>query len=278
MLLQTLLKPWSPQTYALLVRLCLAAVTSSSLSVCVCVSVCLMYMCMYVYVCVIYCMPHHPSCQPPSQPRYSTTTHCAAAVAGSADAGKSTLVAAMTQRGADGGPLLDDGRGLARVSVFRHKHELQSGRTSSLSEQLLSYSDDGHALNYHGWQSGVSNTGSDGGSRSLDAPSVVGQASSSSAAAAASQAAARTPTTTRVVHFLDLGGAQRCMKTALYGLTCMLPGAACCWLCSALPTLGHSPLYIICSTLLWERQGLSLHTHCCCCRCRRPVPPMSFSM
>ena len=52
------------------------------------------------------------------------------AVVGNVDAGKSTLVGVMT------GPtsFLDDGRGLARSRVLRHKHEAESGRTSSIAE------------------------------------------------------------------------------------------------------------------------------------------------
>ena len=57
------------------------------------------------------------------------------AVAGSMDSGKSTLVAVLTH-GADGRPLLDNGRGSARMAVFRHKHEIESGRTSSISQQV----------------------------------------------------------------------------------------------------------------------------------------------
>jgi GTPase len=51
------------------------------------------------------------------------------------DSGKSTLVAVLTH-GADGRPLLDNGRGSARMAVFRHKHEIESGRTSSISQQV----------------------------------------------------------------------------------------------------------------------------------------------
>jgi hypothetical protein len=64
------------------------------------------------------------------------------AVAGSVDSGKSTLVACLTH-GAAGLPLLDNGHGSARMAVFRHKHEIESGRTSSLSQQLLGYAADG---------------------------------------------------------------------------------------------------------------------------------------
>ena len=52
------------------------------------------------------------------------------AVVGNVDAGKSTLVGVLT------GPttFLDDGRGLARSRVLRHKHEADTGRTSSIAE------------------------------------------------------------------------------------------------------------------------------------------------
>jgi GTPase len=51
------------------------------------------------------------------------------------DSGKSTLVAVLTH-GCDGRPLLDNCRGSARMAVFRHKHEIESGRTSSISQQV----------------------------------------------------------------------------------------------------------------------------------------------
>lgn|SRR5690606_20062914 len=55
------------------------------------------------------------------------------AVCGNVDAGKSTLVGVLT-RGK-----LDNGRGLARTNVFVHKHELSTGRTSSISHQILGF-------------------------------------------------------------------------------------------------------------------------------------------
>lgn len=50
---------------------------------------------------------------------------------------------ACLTHGAAGRPLLDNGHGSARMAVFRHKHEIESGRTSSLSQQLLGYAADG---------------------------------------------------------------------------------------------------------------------------------------
>ena len=47
------------------------------------------------------------------------------AVVGNVDAGKSTLLGVLTHN------CLDNGRGAARQKLFRHKHEIESGRTSS---------------------------------------------------------------------------------------------------------------------------------------------------
>lgn len=46
---------------------------------------------------------------------------------GSEGAGKSTLVGVLISGKAD------DGKGTARTNVFRHKHEVMDGRTSSIS-------------------------------------------------------------------------------------------------------------------------------------------------
>jgi GTPase len=43
---------------------------------------------------------------------------------------------------------LDNGRGLARSNVFQHKHELTSGRTSSISQQIMGYDSKGEVVNY----------------------------------------------------------------------------------------------------------------------------------
>jgi GTPase len=47
---------------------------------------------------------------------------------GSEGAGKSTLLGVLTSG------KLDDGEGSQRTTVFRHKHELQEGKTSSVSQ------------------------------------------------------------------------------------------------------------------------------------------------
>ncbi len=60
------------------------------------------------------------------------------------DAGKSTLVAVLSQ-GARGRPGLDDGRGAARLAVLRHKHEIETGRTSSICQQARALALEGMA-------------------------------------------------------------------------------------------------------------------------------------
>ena len=69
------------------------------------------------------------------------------AVVGNVDSGKSTTLGVLT-RGTSLRPrfhlsyfycpagALDDGRGRARVALFRHKHEIESGRTSSVGMEV----------------------------------------------------------------------------------------------------------------------------------------------
>ena len=38
---------------------------------------------------------------------------------------------------------LDDGRGRARVGLFRHKHEIETGRTSSVGMEILGFGPSG---------------------------------------------------------------------------------------------------------------------------------------
>lgn len=63
-------------------------------------------------------------------------------VMGSVDAGKSSLVGVLTQGE------LDNGRGRARLQMFRHYHEIKSGRTSCISHELLGFDDVGNVINY----------------------------------------------------------------------------------------------------------------------------------
>jgi GTPase len=62
-------------------------------------------------------------------------------IAGNVDSGKSTLLGVLS-RG-----VLDDGRGSARLSVFNYTHEMETGRTSSVAQQIMGFNDRGESVN-----------------------------------------------------------------------------------------------------------------------------------
>uniref|UniRef100_H2ZBE9 GTP-binding protein 1 n=1 Tax=Ciona savignyi TaxID=51511 RepID=H2ZBE9_CIOSA len=103
------------------------------------------------------------------------------AVVGNVDAGKSTLLGVLTHCE------LDNGRGYSRQKLFRHKHEVESGRTSSIGNEIL----------------GFTSTGS-----------VVNQPKSTCNIC---QRAAK------VITFVDLAGHERYLKTTVFGMTGHLP-------------------------------------------------------
>nr|CDS29131.2 gtp binding protein 2 [Hymenolepis microstoma] len=63
------------------------------------------------------------------------------AMLGSVDVGKSTLLGILTEG------IMDDGRGRARLNIFCHLHEVQSGRTSSLSSEVIGFDTSGRLIN-----------------------------------------------------------------------------------------------------------------------------------
>ena len=64
------------------------------------------------------------------------------ATGGNVDSGKSSTIGVLISG------QLDDGRGGARSRVLTFKHELQSGRTSSISQQILGYDPEGKIVNH----------------------------------------------------------------------------------------------------------------------------------
>jgi len=110
------------------------------------------------------------------------------AVVGNVDSGKSTLLGVLT-RGQ-----LDNGRGLARANIFVHKHELESGRTSSISHEIVGFDSKGNVVNY-------------AGVRPLTSDEIC-EASS------------------KVINFIDLAGHEKYLKTTVFGLTGHVPDFA----------------------------------------------------
>lgn len=62
------------------------------------------------------------------------------AFVGNVDSGKSSLIGTLIKGD------LDDGRGSSRQAIFRHKHEIESGRTSSVATAYLGFDETGEQI------------------------------------------------------------------------------------------------------------------------------------
>ena len=109
------------------------------------------------------------------------------ATIGNVDSGKSTILGVLTKG------QLDNGRGSARSLVFRHRHEIESGRTSSVSQQVMGFSATGEITNY--------------------APGIARPATQEEAVRNSS----------KMVTFIDLAGHEHYLKTTIFGMTGALP-------------------------------------------------------
>jgi len=110
-------------------------------------------------------------------------------VLGNVDSGKSTLVGVLTSG------QLDNGRGLARMNVFRHRHEVENGRTSAISRQIIGFDGAGN----------ITNTAP--GLRRRGWAEIMEESS-------------------KIVTFLDLAGHENYLKTTLFGLIGGVPDYA----------------------------------------------------
>ena len=110
------------------------------------------------------------------------------AMIGNVDSGKSTLIGVLTSAS------LDDGRGLARSLVLRHRHEQENGRTSAVTVEIMGYKGD----------SQVVPTARQHNQRWAE---VVDHSD-------------------RAITLIDLCGHERYLKTTVFGLTGMLPDFA----------------------------------------------------
>ncbi|MCJ1372036.1 hypothetical protein MMC20_003257 [Loxospora ochrophaea] len=108
------------------------------------------------------------------------------AVVGNVDAGKSTMLGVLVKGN------LDDGRGKARVNLFRHKHEVESGRTSSVGMEIMGFDTHGDVV------------GSSVPGRKLSWEEI-GKRSA------------------KVISFTDLAGHERYLRTTVFGLLSSSP-------------------------------------------------------
>lgn len=112
------------------------------------------------------------------------------ACVGNVDAGKSTTLGVLTRGG------LDDGRGKARVNLFRHKHEIETGRTSSVGMELLGLTAKGEHV--------TTAAGSKEEGRKLSWEELCARSA-------------------KIVNFIDLAGHERYLRTTIGGLTANIP-------------------------------------------------------
>ncbi|PIL36211.1 hypothetical protein GSI_01872 [Ganoderma sinense ZZ0214-1] len=124
-------------------------------------------------------------------PDVASTPEVRCAVVGNVDSGKSTTLGVLT-RGQ-----LDDGRGRARVSLFRHKHEVESGRTSSVGMEILGFGPTGKPI--------LPNTAHSNDPEVIRREKMGWEEISIQAS--------------KIISFSDLAGHERYLKTTLYGLT-----------------------------------------------------------
>ena len=60
---------------------------------------------------------------------------------GNCEAGKSTLISVLTHNE------LDNGSGRARLNLLRHIHEIQTGHTSSISNEIMGFNNNNEVSN-----------------------------------------------------------------------------------------------------------------------------------
>ena len=109
------------------------------------------------------------------------------AVIGNVDSGKSTLVGCLTKG------IKDDGRGYARKFVFNYQHENESGRTSSIAEEIIGFRNGKMIYS----------------SRLNDKKNVSWKDIASQS--------------DHVITLLDLCGHEKYLKTTMYGVSALLP-------------------------------------------------------
>ncbi|EYE90900.1 uncharacterized protein EURHEDRAFT_466103 [Aspergillus ruber CBS 135680] len=74
--------------------------------------------------------------KPVSEDDHSSTGQIRVSITGPSIAGKSSLLGTLTSSS------LDNGRGKSRLSLLKHRHEISSGITSSVAQELIGYSGD----------------------------------------------------------------------------------------------------------------------------------------
>lgn len=105
------------------------------------------------------------------------------AVVGNVDAGKSTMLGVLTK------DVLDDGRGKARINLFKHKHEMETGRTSSVGMEIMGFDSHGKPVT----------------------PISLGRPKAGWEEVCAESS--------KVINFIDLAGHEKYLRTTVFGMS-----------------------------------------------------------
>ena len=117
---------------------------------------------------------------------------CTFAVCGPVDAGKSSLIGVLTTG------QLDDGRGNARSKILKHKHELESGRTSNITFNPLIYKKDKNGINLLSTKE-----------NKKELLNISDKKFDNNVS--------------KIISFIDLAGHEKYLKTTVYGVTGLFP-------------------------------------------------------
>lgn len=138
------------------------------------------------------------------------------ATCGNVDAGKSTLLGVLTKG------RLDDGRGRARIALMRHKHEIETGRTSSVGLELLGFDAASKEVVPEGFGTGINGAPEAGLRRQQLSWDEISQRAA------------------KIISFIDLAGHEKYLKTTISGMTGHAPDFV---------MLGANPVRVIVASL-----------------------------
>ncbi|GAA97731.1 uncharacterized protein L969DRAFT_106089 [Mixia osmundae IAM 14324] len=137
-------------------------------------------------------------------------TELRVAQCGNVDAGKSTLLGVLTKG------INDDGRGRARISLFRHKHEIETGRTSSVGMEIMGFDAGGQQVLPSSTLAALREMGINTMTREGDFQTIALKRNNMTWDEVCKKAA-------KIVSFTDLAGHERYLKTTIFGLTGCAP-------------------------------------------------------
>ncbi len=137
--------------------------------------------------------------------------HLRIAVIGNVDAGKSTFIGTIKSG------ILDNGKGHSRLLIAKHQHEIDSGRTSSISTHLIGYKEGGDG-------DGNGNGNGDERPIMLPIPTLINATSSTNNNVNTTRIQLKSEVdiateANNLVSLIDLAGHEKYLKTTIHGVS-----------------------------------------------------------